>query len=160
MVGATPRDPRAGDPRNIGEVVPGLWRSGRYSARGLGDLAQRVGLRVVVDLRDNPQQLLSARTYERLGVAYHRVPVSEFDGLTDAVYEQVLALAQSGPALVHCYQGRHRTGAWVAAYRVHVCGWSLAEAWAECSCYGFGVYSYRYALYTSVFGGWRAGQGA
>lgn len=145
------------DPTNLGEVTPTLWRSGRYSARGLTALVERTSIRVVVDLRDHPADILSQRTYERIGVTYHRVPVDEFQGFTTAAYEQVLALITGNRALIHCYKGAHRTGSFCALYRMREQGWLKMEAWTEQVRYGFGVPSWHQALYDSVYGDWRAG---
>ena len=40
------------------------------------------------------------------------------------------------PVLVHCAEGRDRTGVCVAAYRMAEQGWSLADARREMQAYG------------------------
>jgi len=41
------------------------------------------------------------------------------------------------PVFLHCRQGQDRTGIVVAAYRMKVDGWSLADAEAEMRSFGF-----------------------
>jgi protein tyrosine/serine phosphatase len=49
----------------------------------------------------------------------------------------VLQWFESG-TLIHCWKGRHRTGAAVALYRKVVCGWDGDTIWQELQRYGFG----------------------
>jgi protein tyrosine/serine phosphatase len=53
------------------------------------------------------------------------------------VPHDVLQWFESG-TLIHCWKGRHRTGAAVALYRKVVCGWDGDAIWQELQRYGFG----------------------
>jgi len=133
--------------RNFGVVVSGLlYRSGKYQASELHQCVKRFGIKKVVDLRDRVQ-LFADSTYQNIGVEFRKYPLDEnrpfpvdalsvFDGQT--------------PTLVHCWKGVHRTGAWVAMYRILRQEWRTNEAIAEMMGYGFGEPSKHIELYESV----------
>lgn len=119
--------------RNFGIVEPGIYRSGRYTMRELQACWQSPRIRRVVDLRNNPHQLLASSTYRRLGVEYIRFPVDKHAPVPHAV----LQWFEPG-TLIHCWNGGRRTGAAVALYRKLVCGWNSDAIWQELQRYGFG----------------------
>lgn len=135
--------------RNFGIVVPGLlYRSGKYTAKQLAQTIQQYGIRQVIDLRDREKPLLSARTYQRIGIVFRRCPLDECSPLPPGI----LAVWDGRiPTLVHCWKGAHRTGAWVARYRMVYQGWSRDQAIAEMMAYGFGSPESHEALYESIF---------
>lgn len=105
-------------PRNAGTVAPGeVYRSGRLTPAATHTLADRFGLRTIIDLgayRDDPaRQRLAQRTAEALGAT--RVTFSDLEG--DGVgnpQSYVLALRlmadpAAQPVLVHCSAGSERT---------------------------------------------------
>lgn len=89
-----------------------------------GDLVELLpmGVKLVVNLREEMLQAGDSKESDlclRLGLDYHCIPVT--DQQTPA-FEQVLEFLQvveaRGPALVHCWAGRGRTGLFVACYRL------------------------------------------
>ena len=42
------------------------------------------------------------------------------------------------PILVHCAQGKHRTGFFVGLYRMAIDGWSFDQVWDEMQTFDFG----------------------
>lgn len=136
--------------RRFAEFDRGLFRSGKYSAGELKLALTHNAIRRVVDLRDNPRQLLASSTYAKLGVEYVRFPIDEHLGLPAL---NVLSLLVRG-TLVHCWKGSHRTGAVVAAHRLHT-GWTRSATWDEMQRFGFGEWRKHERLAESVFGAWR-----
>lgn len=134
--------------RNFGEVIPSrLWRSGKYSARELMQAVNEHNIKLVIDLRDRPQ-LLADSTYRRIGVSFINFPVNEYQGLPKNALD---IWDKKTPALIHCWKGAHRTGAWVARLRIKYCGWSRAQALDEMLRFGFGNISLHSQLFVSVF---------
>lgn len=131
--------------RNFREVDPGLlYRSGKLSPAGLERAVREYGIKTVVNFRaeeSGPQPDAAEEALCRsLGLRYERVvyrawvapagpppadrSVAEFFALTDRRKE-------IGPILVHCLAGKHRTGAFVALYRMEYQGWRSDEALSE-----------------------------
>lgn len=113
-----------------------LYRSGnlaRLSAAGRDSLRE-IGLRRIVDLRDDAEVAYEPTDLGDLPVAVHRVPLFagsvasffEADVTLDSLYrtlveesaeaivEVVRTIATGGPVLVHCTVGKDRTGVTVA----------------------------------------------
>lgn len=133
--------------RNFDIVIPGLlFRSGKYNAGQLRECVTQYNIKKVIDLRDRVQ-LLADSTYKKIGVTFSQFSLDEtrplpsnaltvFDGVT--------------PTLIHCWKGAHRTGAWVATYRILKQGWGVDKAIAEMMNFGFGNPSKHIELYESV----------
>lgn len=136
--------------RRFSEFSPNRFRSGKYTASELSAAVGTFGIRRVVDLRDRPERLLSPRTYERLGVDYIRVPLSE----NEPVPRSVLDVVDVEHTLVHCWKGSHRTGTVVAMLRMRD-GWPPEKVWLEMQAFGFGRWDGHPALAECVFGDWR-----
>lgn len=88
--------------------------------------AREKGVRLVVNLRE--ESVASLALCRKLGLDYHAIPVPDQE---TPRFEQVLEFLEvveaRGPALVHCWAGRGRTGLFVACYRVWA-GIELEEA--------------------------------
>ena len=134
--------------RNFGEVVPGLlWRSGKYTASQLRHSVHLHKIEQVIDLRDR-LPLLAISTYQHIGVKFINFPVDEYRGL----HPNALDIWDGQtPTLVHCWKGAHRTGAWVARFRIEQCGWPEKQALKEMISFGFGSISLHQELFRSVF---------
>lgn len=102
-----------------------LYRSPQPREADLLELAP-LGVRLVVNLREESPQ--SRDLCQKLGLDYHSIPVP--DQQTPSL-EQVLeffqVVSERGPALVHCWAGRGRTGVFVTCYRLWR-GMDLEEA--------------------------------
>lgn len=135
--------------RNLRVVQPGrLYRSGQMSVEGLAKTVQERGIKTVVCLRDarddgkpvpdtgeadwcaaNGVQhvVLSPAVWKSPGAGGDAPPVEPnlraFLGLVTDESKR--------PVLVHCFAGIHRTGGYVALYRMEVDGWSADEAIRE-----------------------------
>lgn len=138
--------------RRLMKVTPTLWRSGRYTARALAELIEHHGISRVLDLREQ-KPLLAQSTYRRLGVEYLRIPLPERQPIGPDVWPAIRAvLCEKSPLLVHCFQGRYRTGAVIARYRIECQGWSRARAWTDARQCGFHPIGDRHHLVAWLFG--------
>lgn len=119
---------------HFAKVDDGLYRSGQPTSGGFA-AAERLGIRTVVNLRsahaDGP---LLAGT----GLRCVEIPCHQWS-MDDDEVAAFLAVATDPamrPVLVHCAEGRDRTGLAVAAYRVAVDRWSYADAEREMRSFG------------------------
>jgi protein tyrosine/serine phosphatase len=122
--------------RNFGVVVPGkIFRSGKYLARELKECIRQYEIVRIVDLRSSHRkQLLADSTYNRLGVDFMRFPMDE----DKPIPSNALEIYNDEPTLIHCWKGAHRTGAWVAKYRLEKQGWTQRDVCEELFDFGFG----------------------
>ncbi|HUU97254.1 MAG TPA: tyrosine-protein phosphatase [Phycisphaerae bacterium] len=130
-------------PKRFATVVEGrLYRSGQISPAQLERLVRGYGIRTVVSLLDREARVSVAerRTAERLGIAWHCVPLPGDGASTPAERAQVKTLLfdpDAGSTLVHCAAGVNRTGLAVGMYRLHVQGWPLEQVLEEMRAFGF-----------------------
>ncbi len=131
-------------------VAPGvLLRCGQPHVRDLEQIRMTHGLRTVVCARGGTRHPLRGRWFRRerrycaeRGIRLVHLPFSDSATPPAEVFDRFVEIVADGgnqPVLVHCEQGFHRTGVLCAAYRVRLCGWSLAEAVAEMDRLGFQV---------------------
>lgn len=146
------------DPAWVSEVVPGkLYRSGQLTAHGLEKAIEEHGIRTVVNLRgDSPDPDLGGGRrepefcaskgvrYEHNGVYIEReelFPNKEHpERPLPPFVEEFLATMDdptTGPVLIHCFAGKHRTGVLIGTYRILRQGRGAAETAAEMMAYGF-----------------------
>lgn len=121
---------------NVGRVAPGVLRGAQPEAEGYATL-RKMGVRTVINLRpsDSEKKAVEAAGMRSIEVSMEMLR----DGLKEKVDKVVALMADPAnqPLFVHCRHGRDRTGIVVAAYRMRVEGWSLAEAEAEMQAFGF-----------------------
>ncbi|MGD8454021.1 MAG: tyrosine-protein phosphatase [Phycisphaerae bacterium] len=131
-------------------VTPGvLLRCGQPHVRDLEIIHATHGLGTIVCARGGTRHPLRGRWFrkqrawcERTGVRLVHMPFSDKAVPPAEVFDRFLAIVAdeaSRPVLVHCEQGFHRTGVLCAAYRVRLCQWSVEQALAEMTAYGFEV---------------------
>lgn len=121
---------------NVGRVAPGVLRGAQPEAEGFATL-RKMGIRTVINLRTSENEKSAV---EAAGMRSIEVPMEmSRDGLKEKVDRVVSLMTDPAnrPVFVHCRHGRDRTGIVVAAYRMRVEGWSLAEAEAEMQAFGF-----------------------
>ncbi len=121
---------------NMGRVTPGIYRGAQPEKEGYATL-KKMGVRTVINLRTSMSE---KKAVEAAGMRSIEVPIEmSRDGLKAKVDRVVALMAApvNQPVFVHCRQGRDRTGIVVAAYRMKMEGWSLAEAEAEMESFGF-----------------------
>jgi protein tyrosine phosphatase (PTP) superfamily phosphohydrolase (DUF442 family) len=138
--------------RNFAPVQEGvLYRSGQMSLAGLKQVIHDYDIRTVISLRDavvpgDPPPDLQEEKYCRdMEIGYYRLPPREWWAprgpapVEDNVrkFRDVLADSDNYPVLVHCFAGIHRTGAYIAIYRMEHQHWSNAEALAEMKRWGY-----------------------
>ena len=127
---------------NFGVVHKGaVYRGGQLRSYQLEKLIEKLGLRTVINLRE-PDARVEAERIACLenGVQMVRLPMAGDGRGTYEQYEDALFILRDTrnlPALVHCARGVHRTGAVIAAYRVHVEGWDANQALQEMQRYKF-----------------------
>ena len=126
--------------KNLGEVEPGLWRSGQISQFAIGPALRSIRPTLIVSLsEDNPlnaDNMAEKGAAETLGIRRVHVQLSG-DGTGDPE-EYVKALAavieeheRGGVVLVHCSAGSERTSGVAALYRTLYQGRPAAEAVRE-----------------------------
>jgi len=122
-------------------VVPGrLYRSDQPLGR-MRLMLKRYGIRTVVDLRlPDEDPVLYAKEQRRCaaaGAKFIAMPVGAVIPSDEQIVQFLHLVLTEPPVLVHCAEGRSRTGIMVAAYRIVVQGWSARRAWDGMVYYGY-----------------------
>ncbi len=135
--------------RNFGVVEPKrLYRSGRYTFKGMSEVAKAYGFRRIVCLRES-QPLFGLKTYRKAGFDFVHLRLIEHQRIDKSILDVVFP-AGIQSTLVHCWKGAHRTGAVIGLLRRRQ-GWDDQSIWEEMSFYGFGKPENHLELYLSVF---------
>jgi len=128
--------------RHLHAVRPGvLYRSAQLPVAGLARIVKDHGIRTVVNLRDGTTAADQAEEAYCIsnGIRFVRIAPLKWDGVQggapiDAGLKTFLDVVQdpaNHPVLVHCWRGVHRTGGYVAVYRMEFEGWDLGRAVKE-----------------------------
>ena len=132
--------------RNFREVTPGvLYRCGQLTPDGLARVIHDYGIRTVITLRDADGPGSDTEWERDLcskhAVVHVQIPAREWwseKGPAPAwkpVRRFLQVLRQPDkyprPILIHCFAGKHRTGAFCAIYRMECEGWSPERALNE-----------------------------
>lgn len=139
--------------RNFHQVNDHVYRGAQPSEQGFQALAQ-MGVQTVVDLRrdgENHEHFLEdeARLVEAAGMRYVSVPMQGVVAPSNEQIARVLAVLNSGERVfVHCREGKDRTGAIIACYRITHDKWSRPSAIQEAN--GYGMHWYEVGLRTYV----------
>lgn len=138
--------------RNFHVVVPDkLYRSGQMSLGGLQQMIHDHGIRTVVTLRDAhapgeaPPDRAEEEYCKKQGLSYFRItprPWWAADGSVPAEigvkrFLKIIDDPKHYPVLVHCFAGQHRTGAYVAVFRMEFEGWNNLQALDEMRVFGY-----------------------
>ncbi len=121
---------------NVGRVTTDIYRGAQPDKEGYATL-KKMGVRTVINLRTSMSE---KKQVEEAGMRSIEVPIPmSGDELKKRVDRVVALMADPAnqPVFVHCRQGQDRTGIVVAAYRMKMQGWSLADAEAEMQSFGF-----------------------
>jgi len=124
--------------KNFGQMDDRFFRGAQPQEGDYQSLAA-LGIKTVVDLRDNPTDY-EKRSVEALGMRYINIPMSDKDYPPAAQIEQFLKLVddpQTGRFFVHCAGGRHRTGVMGAVYRFNHYNWNFDQVYKEMKDYDF-----------------------
>jgi tyrosine-protein phosphatase SIW14 len=125
------------DTRHLATVKEGvLYRSGQPTVAGLRRIHHDHHIRTVVCLRDESSTTLAEQEWcEKNEVRFVRISPRNWNGLpghadVDGPLRQFLEVMKdpaNHPVLVHCLAGTHRTGGYVAVWRIEQ-GWTNADA--------------------------------
>jgi tyrosine-protein phosphatase SIW14 len=139
--------------RNFGVVEDRvLYRSGQLSSGGIERIVNEYGVRTVVTLRDadhpgqTPPDIEEERWCRAKGLNYVRLtprkwwsanggPVPAQRNVDE--FLRVVDDPANHPVLVHCFAGIHRTGAYVAIYRMEKHRWGNSQALTEMKWRGY-----------------------
>ena len=129
--------------RNVRVVKNGvLYRSAQLPVGGLQRLVNDYRIKTVVCLRngDKANDQAEEKYCVANGIRFVRVPPRSWsrddDGAAPveeglAAFREVMKDEANFPVLLHCFAGTHRTGAYVAVYRMDFGGWSNERAMNE-----------------------------
>lgn len=138
--------------RNFRVVEPGvLYRSGQMSLSGFEKAVTTYGIRTVVTLRDadiegeRPPDADEEALCRKLDIRHVRIRPRAWwseDGPApvEVGVKRFLAVMDDPanfPVLVHCFAGIHRTGSYVAVYRMEYDHWSNERALKELRAGGY-----------------------
>jgi protein tyrosine/serine phosphatase len=138
--------------RNFHVVRAGvLYRSGQMSVSGLARVVHDHGIKTVVSLRDahvagdDPPDLEEEKWCRKEELNYFRLPPQPWEAADGSVPNEVTVVKfleimknqANYPVLIHCFAGKHRTGALVAVYRMEFEHWSNERALSELEMYGY-----------------------
>ncbi|HKI30420.1 MAG TPA: tyrosine-protein phosphatase [Gemmataceae bacterium] len=133
--------------RNFRVVRDGvLYRSARMTLPGLKRAVHDYGIRTVVSLRDADSSDRAEEAFcQKEEINFYRLPPKHWDtsnGPAEAEvnvrqFRDVIDDPDNYPILVHCFAGVHRTGAYVAIYRMEREKWTNEEAIAEVQALGY-----------------------
>ena len=128
---------------NFYQVDNFLYRGGQPNEEGLIRL-KPLGIKTIVSLKGENKELVVEREIaSRLGIDFVNIPLSIYRRPTDEEVLKFLDIVidkNKQPIFVHCESGRDRTGAFIAMYRVVVCGWTIRQAYKEAKQLGFWPY--------------------
>lgn len=125
--------------KNFGRMDERFFRGAQPKTQEDFKALARLGIRTVIDLRDDPKKF-ERTTVESLGMRYVHIPMISKKYPTEEVVQAFLKVVNdpaTGKFFVHCAGGRHRTGAMGAVYRYHFYDWNLEQVYNEMKQYDF-----------------------
>jgi tyrosine-protein phosphatase SIW14 len=140
--------------RNFREVVPGvLYRSGQLSPYGLKKINHEYGIKTIICLRDDDkfndkQERWEENFANNEYIVFVRLPPLPWwapEGKEPPAMTNVREFLKvikdpvkyPRPILLHCFAGEHRTGVYVAIYRMEVDHWTREQAVEELQRFGY-----------------------
>lgn len=124
----------------VAVVSPTVIRGSNPGPAGL-ELLKKAGVKTIVDLRYLNKQLDSVREQARgMGLRYINIPMKHFDPISKEQIDKFMRTVtdrERQPVYVHCEQGKDRTSAMIAMYRMKECGWTPTQAYREMLSYDF-----------------------
>jgi tyrosine-protein phosphatase SIW14 len=137
--------------RNFRVVEAGkLYRSAQLPISSVQRIVNDYGIRTIVCLRegDKAEDKREEAWAADNRVKFVRIPPRSWsmkDGTIDAEiglaeFRKVMNDPANHPVLIHCYAGIHRTGSYVAVYRMDYQGWSNETALAEMKAMGYDTF--------------------
>lgn len=136
--------------RNVRIVKDGvLYRSAQLSIPGLKRMVHDYGIKTVVCLRHGDKANDQAEESYCLsnGINFVRIPPRSWSPPAEgeeapvtiglAQFREVMKHEKNYPVLLHCFAGTHRTGAYVAVYRMEFEDWTNDQALTELRANGY-----------------------
>jgi len=123
---------------NFHQVAEHLFRGAQPAASEFQSLA-RMGIKTVLDLREEGHSVTEEKLVEAAGMRYISLPMSGVLPPTDQQIARALAVMEdsaNGPIFVHCGRGADRTGTVIACYRIAHDGWQNRQALDEARTFG------------------------
>lgn len=128
--------------RNFRVVRPGvLYRSAQMTLPGLKRAVHDYRIKTVLSLRDadRPADIAEEAFCRKEEITFYRLPPLSWDTSNGPApveenvkkFRAIIDDPSNYPILVHCFAGIHRTGAYVAIYRMEKEQWSNEAAIAE-----------------------------
>jgi protein tyrosine/serine phosphatase len=117
---------------NFGKVDDHYYRGAVPAPRDYPDLAA-LGVKTVIDLR-REGRADEASLVQQAGMKFYRIPLTTTGRPSKSAIAQFLKIVNdpaNQPVYVHCEEGRHRTGAMTAVYRMTMDGWTPDRAYQE-----------------------------
>lgn len=126
---------------NFFKVDDGFYRGGYPDKQGLAYF-KKIGVKTIIDLRWGRASVSRERAAaEALGIKYVNIQFGFlYKPPEDEDIKKFLTVVtdqQNRPVFVHCQNGRDRTGAMTALYRIVVSGWQKENAYSEAEDCGF-----------------------
>jgi tyrosine-protein phosphatase SIW14 len=121
--------------QNFDKVNDSLYRGGIPTRKDMENL-KALGIRTIVDFHGKPRSNESVWAKE-LGMRYFSLPWGEDAYPVVDPFLKLVEDPENQPVFVHCYYGRTRTGAMIAAYKIKHERLSADDALKEMADYGF-----------------------
>ena len=123
---------------NFHQVDEHLFRGAQPAASEFQRLA-RMGIKTVLDLREEGHSVSEQKLVEAAGMRYISLPMSGVLPPSGQQISRALAVLKdsaNGPIFVHCRRGADRTGTVIACYRIAHDGWRNRQALEEARTFG------------------------
>lgn len=133
---APPSPDGSGRPHNFQVIAPGLYRSSMPQF-GNFEILEDLSLKTIITLVDKKMTLEYGNFITSSGIIQHVIPIEankadRIPSTVEAVHKvmELMLDPRNYPMLIHCNQGKHRTGCMTACFR-KICGWSDEAAIEE-----------------------------
>ncbi len=133
-------------PRNFAVVEPGvLYRAGEGKVFQIQNVIRDYRIKTILCLRKVRVLEDERKMAEANQVAFVYRPIDSEKPVPESKCLEFLKMVKDPartPILVHCAQGKHRTGFFVAVYRMVIDKWPLDRALKEMESHGFDLNSH------------------
>ncbi|MBU4304280.1 MAG: tyrosine-protein phosphatase [Candidatus Omnitrophica bacterium] len=120
-----------------------LYRGAAPSPQGFEQLRSR-GIKTIISFKNNEEHSPEEKDISAgLGMKFHHLPLSLYEKPADETVLKFLEIVlnkDNRPVFLYCANGKDRTGAMIAMYRVVACGLTIKQGYKEAKKYGFWPY--------------------